>query len=43
MVDAFEFGIADPSKLDFGTSNSLLISPNAVGFQFVVADVAETA
>ncbi len=41
MGDAFEFGIAHPEKLGFGTRDPLLISPNAVGFQFVFAEVTQ--
>lgn len=38
--DAFEFGIRHPMKLDFGASDANLVSPNAVGFQFVVRAIA---
>lgn len=41
MADAFNFGITNPLSLDFGTSNQKIISPNAVGFQFVVGAMAE--
>lgn len=37
---AFDFGIKTPLALDFGTSDSKMISPNAVGFQFVLASIA---
>lgn len=40
IIDAFEFGINNPLSLDFGTNNSKMISPNAVGFQFVIAAIA---
>ena len=38
--DAFEFGIRNPLKLDFGVPDTKLVSPNAVGFQFVVRSIA---
>ena len=38
--DAFEFGIRNPLELDFGISDAKLVSPNAVGFQFVVRAIA---
>ena len=38
--DAFEFGIRNPLKLDFGVPDTKLVSPNAVGFQFVVRTIA---
>lgn len=41
MHDAFEYGMANPEKLDFGAPDPLLISPNAVGFQFVFAEAAQ--
>ncbi|RJP77037.1 MAG: hypothetical protein C4522_16445 [Desulfobacteraceae bacterium] len=40
MIDAFEFGINKPLSLDFGTNDSKMISPNAVGFQFVLSAIA---
>lgn len=40
MCDAFDFGIAHPDRLDFGFPDVRMVSPNAIGFQFVVADVA---
>lgn len=40
IVDALNFGIAHPLVLDFGASNPLLVSPNAIGFQFVVSAIA---
>jgi hypothetical protein len=40
MTDAFAFGIAHPLKLDFGTSDQKIVSPNAVCFQFVVSAMA---
>lgn len=40
IVDALDFGIARPLDLDFGSPDHLLVSPNAVGFQFVVAAIA---
>jgi len=43
MIYAFEFGINNPLSLDFGTNDRKLISPNAVGFQFVVAAIARRA
>lgn len=35
IVDAVTFGIANPEALDFGHPDRKLVSPNAVGFQFV--------
>lgn len=35
IVDAVTFGIANPEALDFGHPDRKLMSPNAVGFQFV--------
>jgi hypothetical protein len=40
IVDALNFGIAHPLDLDFGTPDHLLVSPNAVGFQFVASAMA---
>lgn len=40
IVDALSFGIANPLSLDFGHSDQKMLSPNAVGFQFVVSAVA---
>lgn len=40
IVDALEFGIRKPLSLDFGHTDQKIISPNAVGFQFVVAAIA---
>jgi hypothetical protein len=37
LTHPLDFGIAHPSRLDFGASNPKIISPNAVAFQFVVA------
>lgn len=36
LVDAFRFGIARPLDLDFGAPDPRFVSPNTVGFQFVV-------
>ncbi|MDE0243935.1 MAG: DUF3800 domain-containing protein [Gammaproteobacteria bacterium] len=38
--DAFEFGIRNPLALDFGIFDKKLVSPNAVGYQFVVRAIA---
>ena len=38
--DAFEYGIRNPLNLDFGVPDAKLVSPNAVGFQFVVHAIA---
>ena len=35
ISDAFKYGIANPLKLDFGAPDQKLVSPNAVGFQFL--------
>ena len=40
FTDAFEFGIRNPRALDFGIADKKLVSPNAVGFQFVVRAIA---
>jgi hypothetical protein len=40
FLNAFDYGIRFPEKLDFGTSDPKIISPNAIGFQFVVAHMA---
>jgi hypothetical protein len=40
MHDAFRFGMAHPERLDFGTTERRLVSPNAIGFQFVFAAIA---
>lgn len=40
MIDALNFGIARPLSLDFGNPDPRMVSPNAVGFQFVVSAIA---
>ncbi|MDE0040039.1 MAG: hypothetical protein OXU77_21150, partial [Gammaproteobacteria bacterium] len=40
FADAFEYGIRNPLDLDFGVPHTKLVSPNAVGFQFVVRAIA---
>jgi Protein of unknown function (DUF3800) len=35
--DALNYGIAYPLKLDFGISDERMLSPNTIGFQFVVS------
>ena len=40
IIDALNFGINKPLTLDFGHPDQKIISPNAVGFQFVVAAIA---
>ncbi len=40
IVDALDFGIAKPMELDFGCPDQKMVSPNAVGFQFVVSCIA---
>lgn len=40
IVDALNFGIAMPMDLDFGHPDQKMVSPNAVGFQFVVSCMA---
>ena len=37
---AFRYGIANPQSLDFGVVDQKMISPNAVGFQFVLSSMA---
>lgn len=34
--DGLRFGIANPLKLDFGIADDKMLSPNTIGFQFVV-------
>ena len=41
ISDAFNYGITNPLNLDFGSTNRKFISPNAVGFQFVVSCIAQ--
>lgn len=38
--DAFQYGADNPLKLDFGTPDQKMISPNAVCFQFVISAMA---
>lgn len=40
MADALNFGISRPLSLDFGNPDPRMVSPNAVGFQFVVSAIA---
>lgn len=40
IIDALNFGIARPLGLDFGYRDQKMVSPNAVGFQFVVSCIA---
>ena len=40
IIDALDFGIAKPMELDFGCPDQKMVSPNAVGFQFVVSCIA---
>lgn len=40
ISDALDFGIAKPLELDFGYPDQKMVSPNAVGFQFVVSCIA---
>lgn len=40
IIDALNFGISKPLSIDFGHPDQKIISPNAVGFQFVVAAIA---
>ena len=40
IVDALNYGIANPMALDFGFPDQKIVSPNAVGFQFVVSCIA---
>ncbi len=40
IIDALDFGISKPLSLDFGFPDQKMISPNAVGFQFVVSSIA---
>ena len=40
MLDAVDYGINNPLKLDFGASDPKLVSPNAVAFQFVTSAIA---
>jgi hypothetical protein len=40
IQDAVAYGVAEPLALDFGTSHAKGLSPNAVGFQFVLTSIA---
>ena len=40
MIDAIDYGIRNPLKLDFGAADPKLVSPNAVAFQFVTSAIA---
>lgn len=40
ISDAFKYGIANPLVIDFGVTDEKMVSPNAVGFQFVVTAMA---
>lgn len=40
FADAFEFGIRNPKDLGFGVPRAKLVSPNAVGYQFVIRAIA---
>ncbi len=40
ISDALDFGIENPLSLDFGYPDQKMVSPNAVGFQFVISCVA---
>jgi Protein of unknown function (DUF3800) len=40
FLNALTFGMTFPEKLDFGTPDQKIISPNAVGFQFVIGQIA---
>jgi len=40
IIDALNYGIDNPMVLDFGFPDQKMVSPNAVGFQFVVSCIA---
>ncbi|MGD6581378.1 DUF3800 domain-containing protein [Xanthomonas citri pv. citri] len=40
ILDALSYGIKNPMALDFGYPDKKIVSPNAVGFQFVVSALA---
>lgn len=40
IIDAMNYGIANPMALDFGQPDEKMVSPNAVGFQFVANCIA---
>ncbi len=40
IVDALNYGIINPMQLDFGSPDQKMLSPNSVGFQFVVSCIA---
>lgn len=40
IADALSYGMKNPISLDFGQPDRKLVSPNAVGFQFVVSSMA---
>jgi hypothetical protein len=41
--DAFAYGVDHPDEMDFGFSDAKLMSPNAVGFQFICHALARRA
>lgn len=40
LVDALRYGVKNPMKMDFGIYSQKALSPNAVGFQFVLTAIA---
>ncbi|MGQ0619846.1 MAG: DUF3800 domain-containing protein [Panacagrimonas sp.] len=40
IVNALDWGIANPLQLDYGTDDANMISPNAIGYQFVSSAIA---
>lgn len=39
--DTLHYGIREPLTLDFGTADQKIVSPNSVGFQFVVSSMTD--
>ncbi|TDP30757.1 hypothetical protein DEU29_11540 [Idiomarina aquatica] len=40
IIDALDYGIENPLKLDFGCPDEKMLSPNAIAFQFVASSIA---
>lgn len=40
LIDALQYGSRNPTDMDFGTSSPTALSPNSIGFQFVLTAIA---
>jgi hypothetical protein len=40
LVDALRYGVKNPSEMDFGIYSQTALSPNSIGFQFVLTAIA---